>query len=77
MSGLSKFWDGYDNQPFALIEDPNQFNTTFGEDEVVGFKNVIFTGPYTVEVKCGITQFTSRLKSIRIQLTLRKIAGTI
>ena len=61
MGALKKFWDGYDNQPFCLIDDPGQFNVKFSDEDTAAFKNVISTGAHIVEVKGGSMQFDSRL----------------
>ena len=61
MGGMSKFWDGYDNQPFVLIDDPGLFNIKFNEDELHAFKNVASTGQHTVEIKGSSMQFDSKI----------------
>ena len=61
IGGLSKWWDGYDNDPVVVIDDPAVFNVKFNQDEVVYFKNLISTGPMEVEVKCGAMQMDSPL----------------
>ena len=61
MGGMSKFWDGYDNQPFILIDDPGLFNIKFNEDELHAFKNVISAGAHTVEIKGSHMCFDSKL----------------
>lgn len=61
MGGMSKFWDGYDNQPLVVIDDPGLFNIKFNEDELNAFKNVISSTRHTVEVKGSSMQFDSFL----------------
>lgn len=53
MGALDRFWDGYDNQPFVLINDTNA--------PVEAFKNIISGGEHIVEIKFGSMQFTSHL----------------
>ena len=48
MGGLTKFWDGYDNQPFVVIDDPGLFDPRYKEDEINAFKNVISSEKHTV-----------------------------
>lgn len=59
MGGLSKFFDGYDNQPITWIDDlvsPSCFRTG-DEEPVQRFKTVISTGEVLVEVKHGSMVF--------------------
>ena len=63
MGGLSKFFDGYDNQPITWIDDPVSplcFQTG-DEEPVQRFKTVISTGEIVVEVKDGSMVFDSSL----------------
>ena len=48
MGGLTKFWDGYDNQPFVVIDDPGLFDPRYKEDKINAFKNVISSEKHTV-----------------------------
>lgn len=61
MSELSKFWDGYDNDPIVWIDDPGYFDMERHPEEAASFKNIISTGPHIVEIKYGKCQFDSRL----------------
>jgi hypothetical protein len=61
LGGLSKWWDGYDNDPIVIIDDPGIFDPQRREEEIVYFKNIISTGAMEVEVKCGSMQFDSQL----------------
>ena len=61
MGGLNKYWDGYDNQPIVVIDDPGLFNIQHNEDCVIAFKNVVSNGAFQVEVKYGSLQFDSYL----------------
>lgn len=58
--GLKKYWDGYDNQPIAWIDDPINMD---GEDKdsIQELKNVISSGKCYVEVKHGWMSFDSEL----------------
>ena len=63
MGGLSKFFDGYDNQPICWIDDPvspSCFHTG-DEEPVQRFKTVVSTGEILVEVKHGSMVFDSSL----------------
>ena len=71
MGALKKFWDGYDNQPFVLIDDPGQFNAHFA-----AFKNVISTGALIVEVKGSAMQFDSRLVIVVSNTDPESLANT-
>ena len=63
MGGLSKFFDGYDNQPICWIDDPVSPSCfrTGDEEPVQRFKTVISTGEVLVEVKHGSMVFDSSL----------------
>ena len=59
MGGLSKYFDGYDNQPVCWIDDPVSpaVCRTGDEEPVQRFKTVISTGEVLVEVKHGSMVF--------------------
>ena len=63
MGGLSKFFDGYDNQVITWIDDPVSPSTlrTGDEEPVQRFKTVISTSEVLVEVKHGTMVFDSSL----------------
>ena len=63
MGGLSKFFDGYDNQPLCWIDDPVSPSCfrTGDEEPVQRFKTVVSTGEILVEVKHGSMVFDSSL----------------
>ena len=63
MGGLSKYFDGYDNQPITWIDDPVSpaVIRTGDEEPVQRFKTVISTGEVLVEVKHGSMVFDSSL----------------
>ena len=63
MGELSKFFDGYDNQPITWIDDPVSPSCfrTGDEEPVQRFKTVISTGEILVEVKHGSMVFDSSL----------------
>jgi len=63
LGGLSKFWDGYDNQPITWIDDPASPNAirTGDEEPIQRLKTVISTGEILVEVKHGTMVFDSSL----------------
>lgn len=59
MTQLTKFWDGYDNQPFVVIDEANEFNLKHISEEVGIFKNVISSGKQIIEIKQTSCQFDS------------------
>ena len=61
MGGLGKFWDGYDNQPVVVIDDPSMFDPKMKPEGIDYFKNLISVGEMIVEVKCGSMQMDSPL----------------
>ena len=61
LGGLSKFWDGYDNQPICVIDDPVLTDPKRDKDDIQALKNVMSNGPTQVEIKYGSMQFTSEL----------------
>jgi len=69
MSELTKYWDGYDNQPIVWIDDPGEFDMKYHPEEAAAFKNVISNGPHTVEIKYGSMQFDSKLCIVTTNLT--------
>jgi hypothetical protein len=62
VNGFSKWWEGYDNQPICVIDDPVTFKGEFGENESKQvLKTVLSLGPSQIEIKFGNMQFTSHL----------------
>lgn len=57
MGGLKKFWDGYDNQPIVITDDPRLFNVRINDEDVVAFKSIISSEEYLTEIKFGTMQF--------------------
>ena len=60
-AGGSKWFDGYDQQPIVLIDDPSKFVIRNNFEAVDAFKNLISSNAMQVEVKGGFRQFNSRL----------------
>ena len=61
MGGLSKYFDGYDNQFTTWMDDPCSPDQRTNESAVT-FKNVVgSSGPCQVEIKYGSMQFDSHL----------------
>ena len=59
--GLTKYFDGYDNQPIVWMDDPCPIETRTQEMATI-FKNVVgSSGPCQVEIKFGAMQFDSHL----------------
>lgn len=67
---LSKYWDGYDNQPIVWIDDPIPSQTQITTEQASELKSVISTGPAYVEVKYGNMQFDSRLVILSVTCLL-------
>ena len=63
MGGISKFYDGYDNQPICWIDDPVSPSCfrTGDEEPVQRLKTVISYGETLIEVKHGSMVFDSSL----------------
>ena len=61
MGGLRKYWDGYDNQPIVVIDDPGLFDPMNKGDDVHAFKSIISAEEHLVEIKFGSMQFDSHL----------------
>ena len=59
--GLRKFWDGYDNQPIAWIDDPVSPQFENDSDAIQQLKNVMSVGDCIVEIKYGSLVFDSAL----------------
>ena len=61
VSRLSKWFDGYDNQPIVIIDDPVLTPGSIGfQEHVQCLRNVISTGPTYVEVKGATMVFDSK-----------------
>ena len=59
--GLTKYFDGYDNQPIVWMDDPCPIEQRTQEMATI-FKNVVgSSGPCQVEIKFGAMQFDSHL----------------
>lgn len=76
MGGLSKFFDGYDNQMITQIDDPVSSSVlrTGDEEPVQRFKTVISTGEVLVEVKYGSMVFDSSLLIVSSNIDPRDMA---
>ena len=76
MGGLSKYFDGYDNQPITWIDDPVSPGVlrTGDEEPVQRFKTVISTGEVLVEVKHGSMVFDSSLIIVTSNMDPRDMA---
>lgn len=59
--GLRKFWDGYDNQPIAWIDDPVTPDIGVESDSIQQLKNVMSIGDCIIEIKYGSLVFDSAL----------------
>ena len=58
---MTKYFDGYDNQPIVWMDDPCPVENRTHETATI-FKNVVgSTGPCQVEIKFGAMQFDSHL----------------
>ena len=61
VSGLSKWFDGYDNQPIVIIDDPVLTPGSIGfQEQLQCLRNIISTGPTYVEVKGATMVFDSK-----------------
>ena len=60
-SGLKKFWDGYDNQQIAWIDDPVSPDDKNDCESIQQLKNIMSGGDCFVEVKHGTMVFDSNL----------------
>ena len=60
MAGLSRFWDGYDNQPIVWIDDPVSPDSRSNSEDMQQFKTLLScSGPMQVQIKGGAVQFDS------------------
>ena len=72
--GLSRFWDGYDNQPICWIDDPVCLDTQKDMDSIQQLKNIFSTGNCQIEVKFGTMVFDSPIVIITSNASPREIA---
>lgn len=80
MSGLHKFWDGYDYQPICWIDDPGIFLTNQGttdREAAETFKVLISNQAMTVEVKGSSIKFRSRVVIITNNYTPIDLIGSV
>lgn len=80
MSGLRKFWDGYDYQPIVWIDDPGLFVTNTGGIDYEAadmFKALISHQPMLVEVKGASLQFRSKLVIITSNYSPIDLTGSV
>jgi hypothetical protein len=81
MGGLSKYWDGYDNEPICWIDDPvTTPDPCKNQEEVQSLKNVMSAGNCLVEIKHGSLIFDSELVIITSNIPdyiLAEFCGTI
>ena len=60
VSGLSKWYDGYDNEPIVIIDDPVLMSGSPGfQEQLQCLRNVVSTGPTYVKVKGSTWVFDS------------------
>ena len=74
MAGMSKYFDGYDNQLVTWIDDPVSPNMYKMQEEAQIFKQVVSTGNALVEVKYGSMVFDSGLLVITSNMTPEEMA---
>lgn len=72
--GLKKYWDGYDNQPIAWIDDPVSPEECRDSESIQQLKNVMSVGDCFVEVKYGTMVFDSNLLIITSNIDPMKLA---
>lgn len=58
---LKKFWDMYNNQHIAWIDDPVGADPTKNQQSIQQLKNLLSTGHATVEIKYGTMVFDTKL----------------
>ena len=72
--GLKNFWDGYDNQPIAWIDNPVSPNEGKHSESIQQSKNVMSVGDCLVEVKYGTMVFDSNLLIVNSKIDPIKLA---
>ena len=74
-SGLSKFWDGYDNQPVVFVDDPaHPKDEILNEDQINALLTVLSCGPVFIEVKHSNMVFDSNLVIIASNMQPKQLA---
>jgi len=78
MGGLDKYWDGYDNDPIVVIDDPvsSQARSTGNEEAVQRLKNVLSYGGTLVKVKHGSMVFDAKIIIIAYNSHPEELAWT-
>lgn len=76
VGGFAKYWDGYDNNEFIIIDDPAPFDMRCHPDEVALFKNVVSSEETIVEVKFGSRQFDSYLVIVLSNMSSCELADS-
>ena len=72
--GLSKYFDGYNNEPIVVNDDPIPPNIKVDGDDIQMLKRVISTGDTIVEVKYGSVVFDTYLLIITANTDPRQLA---
>ena len=72
--GLKKFWDGYDHQPVAWIDDPVSPDDGRESESIQQLKNVMSVGDCFIEVKYGTMVFDSALLIVTSNIDPMKLA---
>ena len=72
--GLTKYWDGYDNQPICWIDDPVCMDPSKDMESIQQLKNIFSTGNCQIEVKFGTMVFDSPIDIITSNTSPRQIA---
>ena len=75
VGGLSKYFDGYDNQEIVIIDDPVKPQAQVNQDDVQMLKRVLSTGDTIVEVKFGNMVFDAYLVIITANLDPNELAN--